>query len=149
MEHRSAVMGVRERIFRTRLEQQGRLDSRRQNINHALTQGLWGAIETLLDNATIHDRDRDRDRVFHSPRYDNSFSRGLRVSRWRQEPDTVTAFLDDLAQKLNSGEEYDPDEPFELEFVHVQAGPQGSCVSKTNDLATNPRRIFVSTKIVL
>ena len=38
----------------------------------------------------------------------------------------MTAFLDDLAQKLNSGEEYDRDEPFELEFVHVQAGPQGS-----------------------
>ena len=57
MERRSAVMGVRERIFRTRLEQQGRLDSLRQNINHALAQGLRGAIETLLDDATIHDRD--------------------------------------------------------------------------------------------
>ena len=122
-------MGVRGRIFRTRLEQQGRLDSRRQNINHALAQGLRGAIETLLDDATIHDRDRVFLR-FHSPRYDNSFSRGLRVSRWRQEPDTVTAFLDDLAQKLSSGEEYDPDEPFDLEFGHVQAGPQGSVVSK-------------------
>ena len=129
MERRSAVMGVRERIFRTRLEQQGRLDSRRQNINHALVQGLRGAIETLLDDATIHDRDRVYP-PFHSPGYDNSFSRGLRVSRWRQEPDTVTAFLDDLAQKLISGEEYDPDEPFELEFVHVQAGRQGSGVSK-------------------
>ena len=129
MERRSAVMGVRERIFRTRLEQQGRLDSRRQNMNHALAQGLRGAIETLLDDATIHDRDRVF-LPFHSPGYDNSFSRGLRVSRWRQEPDTVTAFLDDLAQKLISGEEFDPDEPFELEFVHVQAGPQGSGVSK-------------------
>ena len=38
----------------------------------------------------------------------------------------MTAFLDDLAQKLNSGEEYDSDEPFQLEFVHVQAGPQGN-----------------------
>ena len=125
MERRSAAMGVRERIFRTRLEQQGRLDSRRQNINHALAQGLRGAIETLLDDAAIHNRDRVFLR-FHSPRYDNSFSRGLHFSRWRQEPDTVTAFVDYLAQKLNSGEEYDPDEPFELEFVHVQAGPQGS-----------------------
>ena len=42
----------------------------------------------------------------------------------------MTAFLDDLAQKLNSGEEYDQDKPFELEFVHVQAGPQGSGISK-------------------
>ena len=82
-----------------------------------------------VQDGTIHDRDRVFLR-FHSPRYDNSFSRGLRVSRWRQEQDTVTAFLDDLAQKLNSGEEYDPEEPFELEFVHVQAGPQGRGVSK-------------------
>ena len=83
----------------------------------------------MLDDATIHDRDRVFLR-FHSPRYDNSFSRGLHVSRWRQEPDPLTSFLDDLAQKLNSGEEYDPDEPFELEFVHVQAGSQGSGVPK-------------------
>ena len=118
-------MGVCEGIFRTRLEQQGRLNSQRQNINNALAQVLRGAIEFLLNDVTIHDRDSVFLR-FHSPRYDNSFSRGLRVSRWRQKPDTVTAFLDDVAQKLNSGEEYDPDEPFELEFVHAQAGPQES-----------------------
>ena len=53
IERRSNVMGVRERIFRTRLEQQGR-----QNINSALARGLRGAVETLLDDATIHDRDR-------------------------------------------------------------------------------------------
>ena len=51
IERRSNVMGVRERIFRTRLEQQGR-----QNINNALARVLRGAVETLLDDATIHDR---------------------------------------------------------------------------------------------
>ena len=85
-------MGVCERIFRTRLEQQGRLDSRRQSINNAIAQGLRGAIETVLDDATIHDRDLVFLR-FHSPQYDNSFSRGSRVSRWGQEPDTVTSML--------------------------------------------------------
>ena len=104
IERQSAVMGVRERIFRTQLEKQGRLDSRRQNINRALAQGQCGAIDTLFDDATIHNRDCMFHR-FHSPRYDNCFSRGLRVSRWLQEPDTGMAFLDDLAQKLNSGEE--------------------------------------------
>ena len=39
-------------------------------------------------------------------------------------------FWTNVAQKPNSGEEYDPDELFELEFVHVQAGPQGSAVPK-------------------
>ena len=38
----------------------------------------------------------------------------------------MTSFLDDLNQKLNSVEEYDPNEHFELEFAHVQAGPRGS-----------------------
>ena len=37
VERRSAVMGVRERIFRTRLEQRGLLDSRRQNIKKMLS----------------------------------------------------------------------------------------------------------------
>ena len=63
-----------------------------------LAQGLQGAIETLLDDATIHDRDRVFLR-FHSPCYDNSFSQGLRVRWWRQEPDMVTAFLDDSSRK--------------------------------------------------
>ena len=83
LERRSAVMGVRERIFRTRLEQQGRLDSRHQNINHVLAQGLCGAIETLVNDATIHDRDR-MFLHFHSPRYDNSFPRlgGVRNQTW-------------------------------------------------------------------
>ena len=71
IERRSAVMGMREHIFRTWLEKQGRLDSRRQTINRALAQGLRGAKETLFDDATIHDRDRVFLR-FHSPRYDNS-----------------------------------------------------------------------------
>ena len=51
IERLSAIMGVCE-------QQQGCLDSQRQNINNAVAQGLRGAIETLLDDATIHDRDR-------------------------------------------------------------------------------------------
>ena len=95
IERRSAALDVRERIFRT---------TRGQNINRALAQGLRGAIETLLDDAIIHARNRVFLR-FHSPRHNTSFSRELRISRWRGDSDTVIAFLDDLAQKLNPGVE--------------------------------------------
>ena len=44
IERRSSVVGVREQIFRTRLEQQVLLDSRCQNINNAVAQGLRRAI---------------------------------------------------------------------------------------------------------
>ena len=87
-------------------------------------------IETLLNDEFIHDRDRVF-LLFHSPCHENAFSRGLRVQRWHQKPDTVMVFLDDMAQKLNSGEQYNHDEPFELAFVHVHvhvhvAGSRGS-----------------------
>ena len=60
----------------------------------------------------------------------------------------VTAFLDDLAQKLNSGEEYDPDEPFELEFVHVQAGRTSGeqCPQEPTTRARFVRSISVEQK---
>ena len=44
----------------------------------------------------------------------------------RQEHNAVTAFLDHLAQQLNSGEQFVPNKPFDLQFVHLAAGPRGS-----------------------
>ena len=78
----------------------------------------------MLDDPDIDDRDRIFVR-FHTSCHDTPFARGIRAGRWCQEPQTVSTLLDDLALKLNSGESYDPDEPFQLEFVHVRAGPQG------------------------
>ena len=123
-QRQSATMGVHERVYRARLQQHGTLNVHRQNISRALAQGMQGAIEQLLDDPDIADRDRIFVR-FHTSGHDTSFARGMRAGRWRQEPQTMSSLLDDLAQKLNSGESYDPDEPFQLEFVHVRAGPQG------------------------
>ena len=59
----------------------------------------------------------------------------------------MTAFLDDLAQKLNSGEEYDPTNL--LNWNSSRQDLKEVASPKKKDLATNPRRIFVSTKSVL
>ena len=65
-------MGVHERVFETRVQQIGPM-LRGQNLTHALTHGLRRALERLLDNPDIEDRDR----IFFSlssDRLDNNFT---------------------------------------------------------------------------
>ena len=80
IERRPVTMGVRERVFQAHLQQVGADWRRRQQRGRTLAQALLGAVERLLDDSAIHDSDRVF-LWFHSPCYDNSFSRGLRVQR--------------------------------------------------------------------
>ena len=57
VDRRSAIMGVRERVFRTRVRQEGRFIER-QSLSRALVQGLRSGLEQLLNQENIADRDR-------------------------------------------------------------------------------------------
>ena len=50
-------MGIHERVFETQI-QEIRPILRGQNLTHALTHGLRRALERLLDNPEIDDRNR-------------------------------------------------------------------------------------------
>ena len=124
VDRRSARMGVQERVFRTRVRQRGNLEPG-QDIVGALTQGLRASMNRLLEDETIGDRDR----VFFtlgSNRLANNYNGwGLRAGEWRRNAFRVESMLQHLARMLNSNEQFEVNDSFQLAFVHVRDGPRG------------------------
>ena len=122
----SRRMGVRERHFTTRLRQRGNLIPD-QNITEALQEGLRRAVNQVL--TTTPDLD-DQDRLYFtisSDRLHNNFQGwGLRAGEWRQGGDRLAALLDRLAQALNSNEQFEMDDSFQLSITQVHHAPQGT-----------------------
>ena len=124
VDRRSQSLGVHERIFRTRVRQEGQFIER-QSLSRALVQGLRTALEQLLD----HENMADWDRVYFtisSNRLHNAYSGcGLRAREWRNQTDRVDAVLHNLRRMLNSNEQFEMDDSCNLSFVHVRDGPYG------------------------
>ena len=122
----SRRMGVRERHFNTRLRQRGNLIPD-QNITEALQDGLRRAVNQVL--TTTPDLD-DQDRLYFtigSNRLHNNFQGwGLRAGEWREGGDRVAALFDRLAQALNSNEQFEMDDSFQVSITQVHHAPQGS-----------------------
>ena len=122
----SRRMGVRERHFNTRLRQRGNLIPD-QNITEALQDGLRRAVNQVL--TTTPDLD-DQDRLYFtigSNRLHNNFQGwGLRAGEWREGGDRVAALFDRLAQALNSNEQFEMDDSFQVSITQVHHAPQGT-----------------------
>ena len=117
-------MGVHERHFNTRLRQTGNLIPG-QNITEALQDGLRRAVNEVL--ATTPDLD-DQDRLYFtiaSNRLHNNFQGwGLRAGEWRQDRERVEALFHRLAQALNSNEQFEMDDSFQLSITQVHHAPR-------------------------
>ena len=126
VDRRSDRMGVQERHFTTRLRQRGTLIPG-QNITQALQEGLRRAVDQVL--TTTPDLD-DQDRLYFtisSDRLHNNFQGwGLRAGEWREGGDHLAALLDRLAQALNSNEQFEMDDSFQLSITQVHHAPQGT-----------------------
>ena len=124
VERQSKRMGVHERVFETRVQQIGPI-LQGQNLTHALIHGLRRALERLLDNPDIDDHDRIFFRL-SSNRLDNNFhSARFQAGEWRNDIRRVDEFMNVMSRMLNSNEQFELNDTFQLEFVHVRASPQG------------------------
>ena len=124
VERQSKRMGVHERVFETRVQQIGPI-LQGQNLTHALTHGLRRALERLLDNPDIDDGDSIFFRL-SSNQLDNNFHRArFRAGEWRNDIRRVDEFMNVMSRMLNSNEQFELNDTFQLEFVHVRASPQG------------------------
>ena len=123
----SAHMGARERLFNARLRQTGNfIDT--PHVAQALRNGLQRAMTRVLNEIpNLHDDDR----LFFSVS-SNRLSRGdfhgwgVRVGEWREGGDRVDAVLNRLSRALNSNEQFEMDDSFQMRITHVQRPPQGS-----------------------
>ena len=122
----SRRMGVRERHFTTRLRQRGNLIPD-QNITEALQEGLRRAVNQVLTTTPdLHDQDRLYFTIGSDRLHNNFQGWGLRAGEWREGGNRVAALFDRLAQALNSNEQFEMDDSFQLSITQVHHAPQGS-----------------------
>ena len=126
VDQRSTRMGVHERHFNTQLRQRGNLIPG-QNITQALQDALRRAVNQVLDTTPdLHDQDRLYFTIGSNRLHNNFQGWGLRAGEWRQDTERVEALFHRLAQALNSNEQFEMDDSFQLSITQVQHAPQGT-----------------------
>lgn len=125
VDRKSTCMGVRERHYTTHVRQTG-IFTQRDQLSNALRDGLLCALVSLVDQDEIPDEDR----VYFtlaSNRLTNSYNGwGLTAGEWRKGGNRVDTILQHLSRLLNSNEQFQMNDSFQLSFTHVQAPPRGS-----------------------
>ena len=122
----SAHMGAREHLFNARLRQTGNfIDT--PHVAQALRNGLQRAMTRVLNEIpNLHDDDRLFFSVSSNRPRGDFHGWGVRVGEWREGGDRVDAVLNRLSRALNSNEQFEMDDSFQMRITHVQRPPQGS-----------------------
>ena len=119
-------MGVQERHFKTQLRQRGNLLPG-QNITQALQDGLRRAVDQVLTTTPdLHDQDRLYFTIASDRLHNNFQGWGLRAGEWRRDTERVEALFQRLAQALNSNEQFEMDDSFQVSITQVHHAPQGT-----------------------
>ena len=123
---KSDRMGVQERHFKTQLRQRGNLIPG-QNITQALQDGLRRAVDQVLTTTPdLHDQDRLYFTIASDRLHNNFQGWGLRAGEWRRDTERVEALFQRLAQALNSNEQFEMDDSFQVSITQVHHAPQGT-----------------------
>ena len=128
MERTSTHLGVRERIINTRLRQTGNfIDT--PHVAQALRDALQRAMTRALNQfPDLHEDDRLFFTISSNRLARGDFQGwGVRVGEWRRGGgDRVDALLNRLSRALNSNEQFEMDDSFQMRITHVQRPPQGT-----------------------
>ena len=121
----SESMGIRERHFTANLRQQGQFIE-----DQRLSQALSDAIYRTLQNLILHERIPGGDYLYFnlaSNRLNHAYGyRRLTAEEWMTGSDRVDGILQQMASVLNSNENFEMDDSFQLSFTQVRAPPRGS-----------------------
>ena len=126
VDRQSRRMGVRARHFQTWLRQTGTfIDD--ANIVRALQEELRQAVDRVLTTTpNLHDQDQLYF-TLSSNRLTSQFQGwGLRAGEWRKGGARLDALFDGLAQALNSNEQFEINDSFQLSITQVHHAPQGT-----------------------
>ena len=140
-------LGVRERHFNTQLRQRGNLIPG-QNITQALQEGLRRAVNQVLTTTTpaLHDQDRLYFTIASNRLHNNFQGWGLRAGEWREGGDRVEALFQRLAQALNSNEQFEMDDSFQVSITQVHHAPQGTGKPRQIKPGHQPLRNLIGQK---
>ena len=120
----SARMGVHERHFTTRLRQTGNFVDT-PHVAQALRDGLQRAMTRALnDIPDLHDDDRLYFNISSNRLSRGDFNGwGLRVREWREGGDRDDAVLNRFSRALDSSEQFEMDDSFQLSITQVHHAP--------------------------
>ena len=139
-------LGVRERHFNTQLRQRGNLIPG-QNITQALQDGLRRAVNQVLTTTPdLNDQDRLYFTIASNRLHNNFQGWGLRAGEWRQGGDRVEAMFHRLAQALNSNEQFEMDDSFQVSITQVHQSPQGTGKPRRIKPGHQPLRNLIGKK---
>ena len=132
-------MGVRERHFNTRLRQTGNFVDTPQLVP-ALQDGLRRAVNRVLATTPdLHDRDRLYFTLSSNRLTSNFQGWGLRAGEWREGGDRLDGLFNRLSEALNSNEQFEMDDSFQLSITQVICPPEGSGGKRhMSNLVTDP-----------
>ena len=116
---------MHERVVRLRPVQEGRLIPQQQ-LADALTRGLRRAVEQVLDQQKVPDTDRFYISLASDRLRSASNAFHLTAQEWRQNGLRAQTLLDNLSKMLNSNEQFEMDDSFNLSVVHVRPPPRGT-----------------------
>ena len=140
-------LGVRERHFKTQLRQRGNFIPN-QSMTGALEEGLRRAVNQVLTTTTppLHDQDRLYFTIASNRLHNNFQGWGLRAGEWRQGGDRVEALFQRLAQALNSNEQFEMDDSFQVSITQVHHAPQGTGRRRQEKPGHQPLRNLIPKK---
>ena len=126
VDRRSAAMEVRERHFNTRLRQTGNFVNS-PHVLQALQDGLRRTMDRILTTTPyMHDQDRLYFTLSSNRLTSNLQGWGLRAGEWREGGSRLDALLVCLAKALNSNEQFEMDDLFQLSITQVHHAPRGT-----------------------
>ena len=125
VDQRSERMGVAERHYTANLRQEGQFIEQ-QRLTQALGEAIHNRIQNLIRSENIPGRDYvyfnlASNRLNHAYGY-----RRLTADEWLQGSKRVDGILEQMSRVLNSNEQFELDDSFQLSFTQVRAAPQGN-----------------------
>ena len=82
--------------------------------------------QVLATTPDLHDQDRLYFTIGSNRLHNNFQGWGLRAGEWRESGERMEALFDRLAQALNSNEQFEMDDSFQLSITQVHHAPQGT-----------------------
>lgn len=144
-DRRYGRFGISDQNFRLRIHQNEALDG--GNVVRAFEQGFVNAIRPLVEHLSANDRlqvyfnSRRINREYHSP--------PITVGEWGTPTSVVQRIMTNLMRVLQSNENFELDDTFDLQILHVEMPQAASGPRSTKATKKSVRQNIVTKKNII
>lgn len=138
VDRQSERLGVRERHYTANVRQVGQFQEQ-QNVNAELVDAIHQTLQNLIRRHCIPTGDRVYFGLASNRLNNNLEYQGLPAGEWLHGSDRVDQMLEQMGRMLNSSEQFEINDSFQLSFTHVRQAPQGSGKRKMKPGHSHPQ----------